>query len=67
MNVMVPKLEYAGEVWGGDAKFVKQLETVQMNAPEKIPRCSSATNSSTAFRANLGMCWECAYWRRIET
>ena len=30
MNVIVPKLEYAGEVWEGNAKFVKQLETVQM-------------------------------------
>ena len=24
MNVIVPKLEYAGEVWEGNAKFVKQ-------------------------------------------
>ena len=32
MSVIVPKLEYAGEVWEGDAKFVKQLETVQMAA-----------------------------------
>ena len=31
MNVIVPKLEYAGEeVWEGNAKFVNQLETVQM-------------------------------------
>ena len=32
MNVIVPKLEYAGEVWKGNTKFVEQLETVQMTA-----------------------------------
>ena len=26
MNVIVPKLEYAGEVWEGNAKLVKKLE-----------------------------------------
>ena len=31
-NVMVPKLEYAEEVWEGNAKLVKYLETVQMTA-----------------------------------
>ena len=35
MNVIVPKLEYAGEVWEGNAKLVKQLETVQMTAAAK--------------------------------
>ena len=35
MNVILPKLEYAGEVWEGDAKIVKQLETVQMTAAKK--------------------------------
>ena len=39
MNAIVPKLEYAGEVWEGNAKFVKQLETVQhMTAALKHPR-----------------------------
>ena len=28
-NVIVPKLEYAGEVWEGNVKFAKQLEAVQ--------------------------------------
>ena len=28
MNVVVPKLEYAEEVWEDNAEFVKQLETV---------------------------------------
>ena len=32
MHVIVPKVEYAGEVWEGNAKFVKQLETVHMTA-----------------------------------
>ena len=34
-NVIVPKLEYAGEVWEGNAKFVKQLEAVQMTTTKK--------------------------------
>ena len=31
-NVIVPRLEYAGEVWEGNANLVKQLETVQLTA-----------------------------------
>ena len=38
MNVTVPKLGYAGEVWEGNAKFVKQLETVQKTAAKKNPK-----------------------------
>ena len=34
-NVIVPKLECAGEVWEGNAKFVKQRETVQMTSEAK--------------------------------
>ena len=29
MNVIVPRISYAGDVWEGNAKLVKQLETVQ--------------------------------------
>lgn len=54
MNVIVPKLEYAGEVWEGNAKLVKQLETVQMTAAKKVLGCSSTT-SNTVLRAELGM------------
>ena len=54
MNVIVSKLEYAGEVWEGNAKFVKQLETVQITAAKKILGCSSTT-SNTTLRAELGM------------
>ena len=54
MNGIVPKLEYAGEVWEGNAKFVKQLEAVQMTAAKNILGCSSTT-SNTAFRAERGM------------
>ena len=54
MNVIVPKLEYAGQVREGNAKFVKQLETVQMTAAENILGCSSTT-SSTVLRTELGM------------
>ena len=38
MNVKAPKLEYAGETWEGNAKFVKQLERVQMTAVKKNPK-----------------------------
>ena len=54
MNVIVPKLYYAGEVWEGDAKLVKQLETARMTAARKTLRCSSTT-SKTVLRAELGM------------
>ena len=54
-NVIVPKLEYAGEVREGNAKFVNQLETVHMTAAKKILGCSSMT-SNTVLRAELGMC-----------
>ena len=54
MNVIVPKLEYAGEAWEGNAKFVKQLETVQMTAAKYILGCSS-TSSNTLLRAELRM------------
>ena len=36
--MIVPKLEYAGEVWEGNDKFVRQLETVQMKAAKKDTR-----------------------------
>ena len=35
MNVTVQKLEYAGEVWKRNAKFVNQTKTVQMTAAKK--------------------------------
>ena len=54
MNVTAPNVAYAGEIWEGNAKFVKQLETVQMTAAKKIPGCSSTT-SNTVLRAELGM------------
>ena len=54
INVTARKLEYAGEVREGNAKFVKQLETVQMSAAKKKLGCSSTT-SNRALRAGLGM------------
>ena len=36
MNMIVPKLEYAGEVWEGNAKLVKKLKTVQMAAARRL-------------------------------
>ena len=53
MNVIVPKLEYAGEVWEGNGKFVKQLERVQMTAAKNMLGCSSTT-INTVLRAELG-------------
>ena len=44
MNLIVPKLEYAGEVWEGNAKLVKQLETVQVTAAKRVLGCSSTTS-----------------------
>ena len=54
MIVIVPKLEYAGEVWEGYATLVKQLKTVQMTAAKKNSGCSSTTINS-ALRAELGI------------
>ena len=55
LNVIVPKLEYAGEVWEGNKKFAEKLKTVQMSAARKILGCSKTT-SNTALRAELGRC-----------
>ena len=41
MNVIVPQLEYAGDVGKGNAKLVKQMETVRMTAVKHILRCPS--------------------------
>ena len=54
MNVIVPKLEYAGEVWEGNATAIRQLETAQMSAAKKILGCLRTT-SNTVLRAELGM------------
>ena len=55
MNAIIANLEYAGEVWEGNAKLLKQLETVQMAAAKKVIGCLSTT-SKTVLRAALGMC-----------
>ena len=54
LNVIVPKLEYPGEVWEGNKKLAEKLETVQMSAAKMIQGCSKTT-SNTALRAELGM------------
>ena len=70
INVIVPKLEYAGlvwesntklvkkldagEVWEGNTKLVKKLETVRMAAAQKVRGCSN-TMRNTGLRAELGM------------
>ena len=53
INAIVPKLQYAGVVWEGKARLVKQLESVQMAAAKRILGCSS-TISNTVLRAELG-------------
>ena len=52
MNLIVPKLEYAGEVWEENAKLVKQLETVDMAAAQNVLGCSSTT-SNTVLRTEM--------------
>ena len=58
MNVIVPKLEYA-EVWEGNAKLVKHLETVQMTEhPKKyyqVFNTSTPSNTSAVLSAELGI------------
>ena len=54
INVIVPKLEYAGKVWEGNAKLVQQLEPVQMTAAKKVLGCSRTT-SNTVLRVELGV------------
>ena len=54
LNVIVPKLEYAGEVWEGNKKLADKLETVQTSAAKRILGCSK-TASNTALRAELGI------------
>ena len=51
-NVIVPELEYAGDIWEGNAKLVNQLEKVQRTAAKTILTCSSTT-SITVLRAEL--------------
>ena len=53
MSVMTPKLEYAGEVWEGNAKLLKQLETAQMTAAKQILRCSSTTRNTALTPSRL--------------
>ena len=52
--MIVPKLEYAGEVWEVNPKLVKKLEIVPMTAVKRILGCSK-TASNTALRAELGI------------
>ncbi|CAB1098704.1 unnamed protein product [Ectocarpus sp. CCAP 1310/34] len=53
-SVIVPPLEYAGEVWEGNKKVVKELEAAQMKAAKIILGCSRRT-SNAAVRAELGI------------
>ena len=53
LNMIVPKLDYAGAVWEGSMKLAEKLETVQMAAAKKILGSSKTIN--TALRAELGM------------
>ena len=63
MNVIVLKLEHAGDVWEGNAKFVKELERVQMAAAKKILECSSPAEN-TVLREELG---KYTHSRQMET
>ena len=47
IRVMAPKLGYAGDVWEGNAKFVKHLETVQMTGAQKKNQDAHGTTSDS--------------------
>ncbi|CAB1106369.1 unnamed protein product [Ectocarpus sp. CCAP 1310/34] len=51
---LVPPLEYAGEVWEGNKKVVKELEAAQVKAAKIIVGCSKRT-SNAAVRAESGI------------
>ncbi|CAB1096020.1 unnamed protein product [Ectocarpus sp. CCAP 1310/34] len=53
-SAIVPPLEYAGEVWEGNKKVVRELEAAQMKAAKIILGCSKYT-SNAAVRAELGI------------
>ena len=53
--MIVPRLECAGEAREGNAKFVKQPETVQMTGAIKILGCSSTTSNIVLRSETLGM------------
>lgn len=53
-SVVIPPLEYAGEVWEGNKKIEKELEAAQMRAAKIVLRCSQRT-SNAAVRAELGI------------
>ena len=55
MNIILPMLEYAREVWEGNAKLEKHHETVQIAGAKKILGCTSTT-SSTGLWTELEMC-----------
>ena len=50
INDIVPKLEHAGQVREGSAKFAKQLEAAQMTAAKQLLGCSSTTSGSIKSR-----------------
>ena len=50
MNVIVPKLEHAGELREANAKFVNQVETVQMAASKTILRCAKYDGNNCVKR-----------------
>ena len=53
-NVIVPKVDCA-EVWEGNTKFAKQLETAQTTVAKQVLGCSNTT-SDTVLRVELGLC-----------
>ena len=55
MNLIVPKLEYAGEVWEENAKLVKKLKTGQMTAARKIPGCSRTRSNIAVLGIRMGL------------
>ena len=44
VNVIIPKLEYVGDLWEGNAKSVKNLDAVEMAAAKVVLGCSKMTS-----------------------
>ena len=54
MNVLVPKLEYAGEAWEGNPEFVKQLKTVQTTDAKNKTRMLMYDDKYSSIKSRTG-------------
>ncbi|CAM9890429.1 unnamed protein product, partial [Sphacelaria rigidula] len=52
LGIVWLQLEYGGEVWKGNAKLMKKVETVQTAASKKILGCSN-TSSKCSIKSRI--------------